>query len=82
MGELNLSRSGESTSQSRVDSLSGTHTTSLLVTVLFAITLIGLIILVCVKTKAEMPDDIVTGLIGLLSALIGFFAGNSKRDKD
>ncbi len=73
---LNLNRTGEA-SQSRVDLFSGKHTTSLIVAALFLLTFIGLIILVCIKSKEEMPDDLITGLVGLLGVLAGFFAGST-----
>lgn len=73
-----LNRTGE-TSHSKLDLLSGKHTTSLIVAFLFLITLISLIIVICAKDT--IPENIVTGLISLLGMLAGFFAGsNIKKD--
>ena len=73
-----LNRTGES-SNSKIDLFSGKHTTAIIVAILFLVTLICFIILVCYKD--DLPESIITGLIGLLSALVGFFAGsNAKKD--
>ncbi|MFD2583405.1 hypothetical protein ACFSR6_12985 [Pedobacter vanadiisoli] len=68
----NFNQSG-TTPHSKLDLLSGKHTTSLIVAILFLITLICLIVVVCVKDI--VPENLVTGLTGLLGVLAGFFAG-------
>ena len=68
-----LNRTGD-TPHSKLDLFSGKHTTSLIVAVLFLVTLVGLILVVCVKDR--LPENIVTGLIGLLGVLAGFFASS------
>lgn len=64
-------------SKSKLDALTGNHTTSIIVAILFVITLLSLIILVCVKDK--LPDGLLTGLVGLLGMFGGFFAGSYKK---
>lgn len=65
-----LNRTGD-TPHSKVDLLSGKHTTSIIVAILFVLTLVSLIIIVCVKDTP--PENLITGLIGLLGVLAGFF---------
>ena len=73
-----LNRTGD-TPHSKLDLFSGKHTTSFIVAILFLVTLICFVILYCVK--ATLPDNIITGLFGLLGVLAGFFAGaNIKKD--
>ena len=69
-----LNRTGESPN-SKLDLLSGKHTTTMIVAILFVITLICLIVIVCVKEN--LPENVLTGLIGLLGVLAGFFAGSN-----
>ncbi len=64
---------------SRVDFFTGKHTTSILVAILFVITFIGLIVLVCVKDK--VPENLQTALVGILGMLAGFFAGTNTKSK-
>ena len=58
---------------SKVEAFSGNHTSTIVVAMLFVITLIGLITIIC--TRNTIPENITTGLIGLLGVLAGFFAG-------
>ena len=75
----NLNQIGEAP-YSRVDLFTGKHTTSIIVAILFTITLIGFIVLYCVKET--MPDAILTGFLTLLGTLGGFFAGSTlKKDQ-
>ncbi len=67
-----LNRTGD-TPLSKLDLFSGKHTTSIVVAVLFLVTLICFVILYC--AKQTLPDNIITGLFGLLGVLAGFFAG-------
>jgi heme O synthase-like polyprenyltransferase len=73
-----LNRKGD-IPHSKLDLLSGKHTMSIIVAILFLVTLMCFVILYCVKPT--LPDNIITGLFGLLGALAGFFAGaNIKKD--
>ena len=69
-----FNRTGE-TPHSKLDLFSGKHTTSIIVAILFLVTLICFVILYCAKDK--LPDNIITGLFGLLGVLAGFFAGSN-----
>ncbi|MEY2792300.1 MAG: hypothetical protein RJA76_292 [Bacteroidota bacterium] len=68
-----LNRSGE-TPHSKLDLFSGKHTTSIIVAILFLITLTCFVVLYC--AKQTLPDNIITGLFGQLGVLAGFFAGS------
>jgi hypothetical protein len=68
--------SGDSPS-SKIDSLSGIHTTSIIVAILFIIVFIGLIAYITLKSKYE--NIIINGLFSLLSLLGGFFAGSQMK---
>lgn len=65
--------SGE-TPNSRLDSLSGQHTSSIIVGILFIVVFIGFTIYLCTKEKYE--NVIISGFFSLLSLLGGFFAGS------
>ncbi len=59
---------------SKIDLLSGNHTTTIIVAILFFLVFIGLIVYLVLK---ETYNDIVlNGLFSLLSLLGGFFAGS------
>jgi hypothetical protein len=73
----NLNPKGQS--PSRLDSITGDHTTPIIVGLLFVITLIAFVILVCVKK--DTTETLITGFFSLLSALIGFFAGSRAQKK-
>jgi len=76
--KLDLNRKGD-TPHSKLDLLSGEHTMSIIVAILFILTLICFVILYCVKPT--LPDNIITGIFALLGVLAGFFAGaNIKKD--
>lgn len=65
---------------SKVDLLSGRHTTPIIVALLFLITLI---IFACmVIFKEPLNDTIVTWMLSLLSGLVGFFAWSSFTKND
>jgi heme/copper-type cytochrome/quinol oxidase subunit 4 len=70
----NLNGKGE-TPHSKLDLWSGKHTSSIIVGLLIAIIFTGLIIVICVKDK--LPKNFITGIIGLLGVLAGFFAGTA-----
>lgn len=76
---MNLNTTGETTPISKIDSITGTHTTGLIVAILFIVTLCGLIYLVC--HKSDLSEGLVTGLVGLLGVLAGFYAGTSVQKK-
>ena len=73
--KLDLNLEGKNPNVSLLDSIFGNHTTTVIVALLFILTLICLIIIVCIKDS--LPENIVTGLIGLLGVLAGFFAGSN-----
>jgi hydrogenase/urease accessory protein HupE len=50
---------------------------SVSVGILIAVIFIGLIFLVCFKDK--LPENLITGIIGLLGVLVGFFPGSIKK---
>lgn len=75
----NLNRTGDSPETSKLDLFSGNHTTSLIVGMLIVIVFLGLIMVVCIKD--ELPEDLITGTIGLLGVLAGFFASNMNKEK-
>lgn len=62
---------------SKIDLLSGKHTNSLLVAILFVVVFVGLIVYLCVKDNYE--NIILTGIFSLLSLLGGFFAGSNMK---
>lgn len=68
--------SGERAPPSKIDLLSGKHTTSIIVGMVFLVTLIGLIIIVCIRK--DVPESLTTGLIGILGVLAGFFVRSLK----
>lgn len=74
-----LNRTGD-TPHSKLDLFSGKHTTSLIVGILIAIIFAGLILVVCVKSN--VPENLITGIIGLLGVLAGFFAGTFNKKEE
>ena len=80
MNDNNKIPAVNSSHQSKLDMLTGTHTSSIIVAILFVMTLIALILIVCIKENP--PEYLITGLIGLLCTLIGYFVGsNTKKEK-
>lgn len=71
-----LNRTGD-TPHSKIDLFSGKHTMSVIVGILIAVIFIGLIFLVCFKDK--LLENLITGIIGLLGVLVGFFPGSIKK---
>lgn len=69
----NVNQSG--TPVSKVDLVAGKHTTTIVVAILFTLVLIALMTLICIKQNP--PENVVTGLVGLLGVLAGFFAGSA-----
>ena len=67
----NLSPRGKS--PSKLDTLTGDHTTSIIVAILFIVTLFAFVVLLC--AIKDVKDSLVTGFISILTGLIGFFAG-------
>ena len=70
-----VKNAGETSQKSKIDSLSGNHTTSIIVAVLFLIVFIGLVIIIILKDNID-SSQIITGIFSLLSLLAGFFAGS------
>lgn len=65
------------TSKSKLDALLGNHTKSVIVALLFIVTLIAYVIVICVKDK--VPDTMANGFQGMLILLGGVFGGNQLR---
>jgi len=65
---------------SYLDKTLGSHTTSVIVAVLFIITLTGFMIYV-VEFKDKLADSITTCFTGLLSGLAGFFVASLRAKK-
>jgi hypothetical protein len=66
---------------SKVDSFSGTHTTSIIVASLFVLAFIGFVIFLCTikQIDQQMTTLIISGFFSLLSLLAGFFAGSKSK---
>lgn len=63
---------------SKVDRLTGQHTTSLIIGTLFIIVFISYVVIICIKTSVDPVIN--TGMFSLLSALIGFFTGSKIKE--
>jgi hypothetical protein len=65
---------------SKIDLLSGGHTTSIIVAVLFILVYIGLIFYSCLVYNPE--NIIINGLFSLLFLLGGFFVGSQIKNRE
>ncbi len=79
--QTSLSGSGQDT-RSKVDLILGIHTNSIIVAILIIIIFCGFLYLVVNIKKENMHEGVVTGIIGLLSGLVGFYAGSAKKNSD
>jgi len=73
----NIEKGGAAKPSSKVDSFSGDHTTSIIVGVLFVLTLAAIVILVACMDSIN--DNLVVGLVGILGTLGGFFAATLRQ---
>ncbi|MEN5306126.1 hypothetical protein ABE425_01335 [Chryseobacterium cucumeris] len=62
---------------SSIDKVLGNHTNSVIVAILFSLTLVGLLIYLWMF-KNKLSDSITTGFTSLLSALAGYFVASLK----
>ncbi|MFH0893432.1 MAG: hypothetical protein V2A54_03260 [Bacteroidota bacterium] len=77
--DMNLNTTGETTTVSKLDLLSGKHTTGIIVAILFIVTFFGLLYLEC--NKPDLSKGLETGLVGLLGVFAGFYAGTTLQKK-
>lgn len=70
------SRSGTS-DDSRISKIFGIYTNSIIVAIMFIITLICFVVYFCVFQN-KLNDTVTTGFIGLMSGLAGYFVASLK----
>ena len=71
--DLNL---GSSKTSSTMEGLFGKHVRAGIIAILFALTLFSLVLLVIFKQ--DLSQTVITSLVGILTGLIGYLAGDKQ----